>query len=168
MDYNKKIDEDDLKDNCCIVMENINFFQEECNKENFKDELINPNGDEKTLSLYQKNKFLEELMGKSTIFVNYSVYRFDKYLPSIVDVKVPLKVIGAKINDQLQKILDFFSIDNKQYALIMGDNDVFRIKSHNVISQNKSSENNNGENPQSNLLENLLCHDLKKYSFSGN
>ena len=156
VDYNKKIDEDDLKDNCCIVMENINFFKEECNKENFKDELINPNGDEKTLSLYQKNKFLEELMGKSTIFVNDSVYRFDKYLPSIVDVKVPLKVIGAKISDQLQKILDFFSIDNKQYALIMGDNDVFRIKSHNVISQNKSSENNNGENPQSNLLENLL------------
>ena len=156
MDYNKKIDDDDLKDNCCIVMENINFFLEECNKENFKDELINPNGDEKTLSLYQKNKFLEELMGKSTIFVNDSVYRFDKYLPSIVDVKVPLKVIGAKISDQVQKILDFFSIDNKQYALIIGDNDVFRIKSHNVINQIKSSENNNSDNPEKNLLENLL------------
>ena len=156
IDYNKKIDDDDLKDNCCIVMENINFFKEECDKENFKDELINPNGDEKNLSLYQKNKFLEELMGKSTIFVNDSIYRFDKYISSIVDVKVPLKVIGAKISDQLQKILDFFSIDNKMYALIMGDNDVFRLKGHNISSQNKSSENNNGENKENNLLENLL------------
>ena len=74
-------------------------------------------------------------MGKSTIFVNDSVYRFDKYLPSIVDVKVPLKVIGAKINDQLQKILEFFNIDNKKYVLIMGDNDVFRIKGHNIVNQ---------------------------------
>ena len=79
-------------------MENINFFQEECDKENFKDELINPNGETKTLSLYQKNKFLEDLMGKGNIYVNDSIYNFEKNLPSIVDVKVPLKVIGAKIN----------------------------------------------------------------------
>ena len=155
VDYNKKIDDDDLKDNCCIVMENINFFQEECNKENFKDELLNPNGNEKSLSLYRKNKFLEELMGKSTIYVNDSIYRFDKNIPSILDVNVPLKVVGAKISDQLQKILDFFNIDNKSYALIMGDNDVFRIKSHNIPQKNKS-ENNNGENNEKHLLENVL------------
>ena len=51
VNYNKKIDEDDLKDNCCIVMENINFFQEECDKESVKDELINPNGETRSLSL---------------------------------------------------------------------------------------------------------------------
>jgi hypothetical protein len=28
-DYNKKIGEEESKDNCCIVMENINFFMEE-------------------------------------------------------------------------------------------------------------------------------------------
>ena len=144
--YNKKIEEDDLKDNCCIVMENMNFFQEECDKENFKDELINPNGETKTLSLYQKNKFLEDLMGKGNIYVNDSIYNFEKNLPSIVDVKVPLKVIGAKINDQLQKILDFFNIDNNMYILIMGDNDVFRIKKN---YPNENKENNN-------LLENVL------------
>ena len=152
MDYNKKIEEDDLKDNCCIVMENINFFQEECDKENNKDELLNPNGEEKSLSYYQKNKFLEELMGKSTIYVNDSIYNFDKYIPSIIDVKVPLKVLGSKINDQLQKILEFFSIDNKNYALIIGDNDFFRVKSHNIIKHN----NNNGESNEKNLLENVL------------
>jgi len=56
-DYNKKIEDEDLKDNCCIVMENINFFKEECDKENVKDELLNPNGNEKSLSLYQKINF---------------------------------------------------------------------------------------------------------------
>ena len=152
VEYNRKIEEDDLKDNCCIVMENINFFQEECDKENKKDELLNPKGVEKNLSLYQKNKFLEELMGKATIYVNDSIYNFDKYLPSIIDVKVPLKVLGSKINDQLQKILEFFSIDNKKYALIIGDNDVFRVKKHNIIKQN----NSNGESNEKNLLENVL------------
>ena len=152
--YNKKIEDDDLKDNCCIVMENINFFQEECDKEIVKDELLNPNGNIKNLSLYQKNKFLDELMGKCSIYVNDSIYRFDKYLPTIVDVKVPLKVLGAKINDQLQKILEFFSIDNKKYALIFGDNDVFRVKGHNISNQNT---NNNSENTgEKNLLENVL------------
>ena len=138
-------------------MENINFFLEECDKENTKDDLLNPNGNEKNLSLYRKNKFLDELTGKSTIYVNDSIYRFDKYIPSIVDVNIPLKVIGAKINDQLQKILDFFTIDNEKYALIFGDNDVFRVKGHNIVNQqNKSENNNNGENAEKNLLENVL------------
>ena len=129
-------------------MENINFFQEECDKESVKDELINPNGETRSLSLYQKNKFLEELMGKGNIYVNDSIYRFEQNLPSIVDVKVPLKVIGAKINDQLQKILEFFNIDNNKYILIMGDNDVFRIK--------RNYPNENKDNKENNLLDNVL------------
>ena len=165
-EFNKKIDEDDLKDNCCIVMENINFFIEECGSENIKDEILNPNGNNKSLSLYQKNKFLDELMGKSTIYVNDSVYRFEDYIPSIVDVKVPLKVLGAKINDQLQKILEFFSIDNKQYALIMGDNDVFRIKSHNVIKKNEN-DNNNGDNSNNQGNEQILENILDDVDISG-
>ena len=151
---------------CCIVMENINFFIEECGSENIKDEILNPNGNNKSLSLYQKNKFLDELMGKSTIYVNDSVYRFEDYIPSIVDVKVPLKVLGAKINDQLQKILEFFSIDNKQYALIMGDNDVFRIKSHNVIKKNEN-DNNNGDNSNNQGNEQILENILDDVDISG-
>jgi 3-phosphoglycerate kinase len=153
IEYNKKIDEDDLKDNCCIVMENINFFQEECGSENFTDELVNPTGKEKSLSLYQKNRFLNELMEKSTIYVNDSIYSFDKYTPTIIDVNVPLKVLGAKIQEQLKKILDFFSIDSKEYALIMGDNDVFRLKSQNII---KNANSNGNEEPEKNLQENIL------------
>ena len=53
-DYNKKIDEEELKDNCCIVMENINFFMEECGIELIQDEIINPKNEEKSLSVYNK------------------------------------------------------------------------------------------------------------------
>ena len=67
-------------------------------------------------------------MEKSTIYVNDSIYSFDKYTPTVIDVNVPLKVLGAKIQEQLKKILDFFSIDSKEYAFIMGDNDVFRLR----------------------------------------
>ena len=37
-DYNKKIDEEESKGNCCIVVENINFFMEECGVELVQDE----------------------------------------------------------------------------------------------------------------------------------
>ena len=149
IDYNKRIEEDDLKDNCCIVMENINFFQEECGSENFTDEIINPTGKEKTLSLYQKNRFLNGLMEKSSIYVNDSIFSFDKYTPTIVDVNVPLRVVGAKIQEQLKKILDFFSIDNKEYILIMGDNDIFRLRNQEVAK-------NNGDENEKNLQANIL------------
>ncbi len=151
IEYNKKIDEDDLKDNCCIVMENINFFQEECGNENFQDEIINPTGKEKSLSLYQKNRFLNGLMEKSTIYVNDSIFSFDKYTPTVIDVNVPLKVVGAKIQEQMKKILDFFSIDNKEYALIMGDNDIFRLRNQEIVKNNNGTEEN-----QKNLQENIL------------
>ena len=50
-EYNKKVEEDELKDNCVIVMENINFFLEECGLELIQDELINPKNEEKALGI---------------------------------------------------------------------------------------------------------------------
>jgi hypothetical protein len=151
IDYNKRIEEEDLKDNCCIVMENINFFPEECGNENFTDEIINPTGKEKTLSLYQKNRFLNGLMEKSTIYVNDSIFSFDKYSPTVIDANVPLKVLGAKIQEQLRKILDFFSIDNKEYILIMGDNDIFKLRNQEI-----AKSNGGGEEGEKNLQANIL------------
>ena len=55
-DYNKKIDEEELKDNCCIVMENINFFMEEWGVELVH---INPKGEEK-VSVYIIKKVFEK------------------------------------------------------------------------------------------------------------
>ena len=54
---------------------------------------------------------------------------------SFIDVKVPLRVIGSKIEEQLKKITDFFSIDSKQYLLIIGDNDNFRVKGRDNVSK---------------------------------
>ncbi len=56
-DYNKKIDEEESKGNCCIVVENINFFMEEWGVELVQDEIINPKEEEKSLSVYNKKSF---------------------------------------------------------------------------------------------------------------
>jgi len=69
-DYNKKIDEEESKDNCCIVMENINFFMGEWRVELVQDEIINPKGEEKSLSVYNKKNFLKNLIDKCNLYVN--------------------------------------------------------------------------------------------------
>lgn len=98
-------------------------------------------------------------MEKSAIYVNDSIFSFDKYTPTVIDVNVPLRVLGLKIESQLKKILDFFYIDNKEYALIMGDNDVLRLRSQNLTknSSNGNNTNTNGkEENEKNLQENIL------------
>ena len=147
-DYNKKIDDEELKDNCCIVMENINFFPEECGAENFQEEIVNPTGKEKSLSLYQKKRFLNQITNKANIFVNDSIFSFDKYTPTVIDINAPLKILGVKIQEQLKKIIDFFNIDNKEYMLIMGDNDIFRVRGRNQAnsSNNKKKEEEQPKN----------------------
>ena len=146
MEYNKKIEEEELKDNCCIIMENINFFKEECGVENYQEDLVNPNGEDKTLSLYNKKKFLNALTDKTTLFVNDSIFSFDKYYPAIIDVDSNLKVLGIKVQEQLKKIIEFFSIENKNYILIIGDNDIFRVKGRNQIIAPINNTNNNNLN----------------------
>ena len=146
MEYNKKIEEEELKDNCCIIMENINFFKEECGVENYQEDLVNPNGEDKTLSLYNKKKFLNALTDKTTLFVNDSIFSFDKYYPTIIDVDSNLKVLGIKVQEQLKKIIEFFSIENKNYILIIGDNDIFRVKGRNQIIAPINNTNNNNLN----------------------
>ena len=154
IDYNKKLEEEDLKDNCCIIMENLNFFPEECGVENYQEDLINPNGEEKSLCLYNKRKFLNALTNKSTIFVNDSIFSFDKYYPTIIDVDSKLKVLGTKIQEQLKKIIEFFSIENNNYVLILGDNDIFRVKGRKQIINPLNINNNEKENDKEKDKEN--------------
>ena len=143
-DYNKKIEEEELKDNCCIVMENINFFLEECGLEMVKDDLINPKEEEKALCLYNKKKFLNALTDKSNIYVNDSIYSMEKYYPTIIDIDSNnaniIKVLGIKIQEQLKKIIEFFSIENNNNVLIIGDNEVFRVKGRKQIIKEKEVE----------------------------
>ena len=161
-DYNTKIEEEELKDNCCIIMENINFFQEECGFEKYQEDIINPNGEQENLCLYHKNKFLDQLTGKATIFINDSIYSFDKLTPTIIDVKVPLKVLGLKIEEQLRKIIDFFSIENKEYMLIMGDNENFRINGRSFSSKNEENEEGDVDNTNKNNNNNDMVGETYK------
>ena len=154
IEYNRKVEDDDLKDNCCIIMENINFFPEECGFENYQEDIVNPSGLQKELSLYIKNKFLNNFTEKANIFVNDSIFSFDKYYPTVIDINCPIKAIGTKIQDQLKKITDFFSIENKNYILIMGDNDIFKVRGRkltvNVIENNNLNQNKENVNSDQN------------------
>ena len=167
-DYNLKIEEEELKDNCCIIMENINFFQEECGFEKYQEDIINPNGEQENLCLYHKNKFLDELTGKTAIYINDSIYSFDKLSPTIIDVKVPLRVLGLKIEEQLRKITDFFQIENKEYMLIMGDNDNYKIKGRSFSNKTDEVNEGEGENTNNNNNEDDLVGETYKLDYSDN
>ena len=53
------------------------------------------------------------------------------------------------MQEQLKKIIEFFSIENNNYTLILGDNDIFRVKGRkqiiNPINNNKNNNKNNNE-----------------------
>ena len=145
-DYNAKIEEDELKDNCCIVLENLNFFEEECGLETETDPLVNPSQLRQPLSLYHKRDFLRKISDKTSIFVNDSIWSFERVFPTVVDMQVPLRILGNKVNEQLKKILEFFSIKNEEYVLIVGDNEVFKLRgkaiSAKIHKSSKKDENN--------------------------
>ena len=119
-------------------MENSNFFLEEYGLELIQDELINPKNKEKSLGIYNKKKFLNVLTDKCSIYVNDSIYSMEQYYPTIIDIdENKLKVLGAKIQEQLKKIIEFFSIENNNYVLLLGDNDFFRVKGRKQIINEK-------------------------------
>jgi len=51
-----------------------------------QDEIINPKGEEKSLSVYNKKKFLKNLIDKCNLYVNDSIYSMDSFYPTIIDV----------------------------------------------------------------------------------
>ncbi len=74
--------------------------------------------------------------------MNDSIYSMDSFYPTIIDVdENKYKVLGAKIQEQLKKIIEFFSIDNNNNVLILGDNDVFKVKGRKQIINDKEETN---------------------------
>ena len=65
-------------------MENINFFMKEWGVELVQDEITNPKG--KSLSVYNKKKFLKNLIDKCNLYVNDSIYSMDSFYPTIINV----------------------------------------------------------------------------------
>ena len=161
-DFNVKIEEEELKDNCCIIMENLNFFEEEIGFETFQEDVINPNGITKKLCLYDKNKFIDNLIGKTTIFVNDSIFSFNKFYPSIIDFNnsnMKLKMMGLKIEEQMKKILDFFQIQNEKFILILGDNENYETLGRDENDERKDDEIV-GESFVKNYDENCMRNNL--------
>ena len=93
---------------------------------------------------------------KYNIYVNDSIYSMEQYYPTVIDIdENKLKVLGSKIQEQLKKIIEFFSIENNNNVLILGDNDVFRVKGRKQIineKQETKTENKteNDENKEAN------------------
>ena len=50
-----------------------------------QDEIINPKGEEKSLSVYNKKKFLKNLIDKCNLYVNDSFYSMDSFHPTIIN-----------------------------------------------------------------------------------
>jgi len=67
-------------------MENINFFMEEWGVELVQDEIINPKGEEKSLSVCDGKKFFGNLIDKCNLYVNDSIYSMDSFYPTIISV----------------------------------------------------------------------------------
>ena len=68
-------------------MENINFFMKEWGVELVQDEITNPKGEEKSLSVCdKKKKFLKNLIDKCNLYVNDSIYSMDSFYPTIINV----------------------------------------------------------------------------------
>jgi hypothetical protein len=66
----------------------------------------------------------------------------DSFYPTIIDIdENKYKVLGAKIQEQLKKIIEFFSIENNNNVLILGDNDVFKVKGRKQIISDKEENN---------------------------
>ena len=67
-------------------MENINFFMKEWGVELVQDEITNPKGEEKSLSVCDKKKVFENLIDKCNLYVNDSIYSMDSFYPTSINV----------------------------------------------------------------------------------
>jgi hypothetical protein len=140
-DFDFKLENEVFKENSLIIVENLNFFQEEIGYENDKlIDLINlsqnsvPSNNNITTNLkyVTKMSFLEKFM-KGSIFINDSTRSIGKNYPSIIDYKFLSdytnntynKAIGLRLNNQISKITNFFSINTQNFILVLGDADIF-------------------------------------------
>lgn len=202
--FNKRLSEDVLKENTLLIVENLNFFPEECGYEffeqikpvdqnrsvlnasnnnienedsrisnsknndkitkdlkdavhnkgssSFKDVKDNKNKNKvsnlasnvvnvsmnnesgieneepklikTSLNYYTKKKFISKLSQNIDLYVNDSIYSIKNKYPTILDfnLNVEKRVLGTRIEEQLNKITTFFSIDSKDYLLVVGSN----------------------------------------------
>ena len=85
---------------------------------------------------------------KGSIFINDSTRSIGKNYPSIIDYKflsdytnkIYSKAIGLRLNTQISKITNFFTINSPNFILVLGDGDIFIPFDAN---QSKANPNNN-------------------------
>lgn len=127
-DLKDKLENDEIKDNSLIILENINFSPQECNFELETDPLLLPKNlkegtyDTQNLKLYTKNKFCELLSKWAQIYINDSTVHFTCKYPSIINMLSKTKAMGIRLETQIQKITNFFLINSPNFMLVIGNN----------------------------------------------
>jgi 3-phosphoglycerate kinase len=133
-DVQKKIDSDEVyKDNSLMMVENLNFFPEECGYEKQNDPLLNSQpGTNQHLKFFTKLKFVDllslrnrdmenKISLKNQIFVNDSLFSILKKYPSVIDMQCEMRCLGLRLETQLHKVTNFLSINSNNFMLIIGD-----------------------------------------------
>ncbi len=118
-EFERKLENEEIKDNSLVMFENINFFMEECGVE-----IDEWHGQEAILKLFNKIKFTSNL-SRGSYFVNDSQRSIMRTYPTVIDMQCDKKCLGLRLENQFSKIFNFFSINTKEYILIIGgENDV--------------------------------------------
>jgi 3-phosphoglycerate kinase len=122
LDFNRKIENEEYKDNSLLILENLNFLPEECL---FETDSILENGVNRNLKYFTKMK-LTEILSQKDIFINDSPIGIMKsQVPSVMNMQCTVKAIGQRLEAQLSKLTFFFQINSPNFLLIMGDNYAF-------------------------------------------
>ena len=134
-DFDSKLENEIFKENCLIIVENLNFFPEEVGFEYEKIEgennsLIIKKENITNLKFFTKMLFLEKFMKGST-YINDSTKSINKKYPTVIDFKFLsditqrsyVKAIGLRLHTQIQKITKFLTINSQNFVLVIGDDD---------------------------------------------
>ena len=123
-DLNLKIENNDFTDNCVLILENINFFNEELGRA--KDRVDK-------LRYLDKEIFVKSLK-TGPVFVNDSVKSIMNKTITNCELKNDVNCIGLRINDQLYKLTQFFSIKNDFYTLLVGWHNDFEFQINLILN----------------------------------
>jgi 3-phosphoglycerate kinase len=125
------LEENSFKENSLLILENLNFLPEECGLEVEKDPFLTTEvGQVQNLKNYSKYKYTklislmyDDYSLPASIFVLDSYFSVMKKYPSVIDMQNETRYLGYRLEDKLNKVSNFLSIDSRNALLIIGDSD---------------------------------------------
>ena len=72
------------------------------------------------LNYFSKVQFLKKICSNFPFYINDSINSFYHKYPTIIDVQNSKRILGTRLEDQFSKITSFFTINTKNFLLIVG------------------------------------------------